>query len=236
MNINNNSKLYLLCGGALAVVAGFGAYTILDKTENLVPVVVATQNIEPHTQITDKMVKIENVPALGRSENSVDDTGLVVGGYSTSKIYAGQNIIQPMITKQFDSTGASGLALSIPDENLRAIAFPTSPSQAVNGSLVKGDYVDVIVTLSGAKLKADTDITKTILQGVEIFDVGKDGGKIQSVTLLLTLEQIEIVKHAYSIGDVSYALNPGNPKTSRTTGIINKGFCERYNFNCSAKK
>ena len=57
-----------------------------------------------------------------------------------------------------------------------------------------------------------------------------------SLTLLLTLEQAEIVKHAYTIGDVSYALNPGNPKTSRTTGIINKGFCERYNFNCSDKK
>ena len=59
MGINNNSKIYLGCGVTLAVLCGFGVYTILDKTENLVPEVIATQNIEPHTQITDKMVKIE---------------------------------------------------------------------------------------------------------------------------------------------------------------------------------
>ena len=231
----NNSKTYLVCGVALALFGGFGTYTAVSKVENLVPVVVATQNIEPRTQITESMVKTIQVPALGRSDTAIDDSSLVVGGYSTNKIYADQTIIQPMVAKQFDETGSSGLALSISDENLRAISFPTSSAHAVGGKLKKGDFVDIIVS---ADVGGQNIITKTILQGVEVFDVtGKDDG-ITSLTLLLTVEQAEIVKHAYTLGSesVDYALNPGNPKTARTTGVINKTFCDRYNFGCDKVK
>ena len=56
--------MFLACGVGLACVAGFGVFTALDKTENLVPVVVATTNIEPRTQITDAMVKVEQIPGV----------------------------------------------------------------------------------------------------------------------------------------------------------------------------
>lgn len=236
LSINNNSKTYLACGAILAVVAGMGAYTVFSKTENLVPVVVATQNIEPRTQITDSMVKVEEVPALGRSENAIDDTSLVVGGYATTKMYAGETVIQPMVAKQFNDDGSSGLALTIPAENLRAISFPTTASDCVNGKVKKGDYVDIIVNMSQGSLGSNSGITKTIIQGVEVFDVGGENESINTITLLLTLEQAEIVKHAYTLGSVTYALNPGNAQTARTTGIINKSFCERYNFNCVGKQ
>ena len=59
-------------------------FTATSKVENLVPVVVATQNIEPRTQITDSMVKIEQKPALSRSDSMLDDANLVVGGYATT--------------------------------------------------------------------------------------------------------------------------------------------------------
>ena len=131
----------------LAVLAGFAGYTAIEKVQDLVPVVVATQTIEPHQQITQNMVKTVEVPALGRADNVVDDPSLVVGGYSTSRIFANQTIIQPMVAKQFDETGASGLALSIPKEDLRAISFPTDNANCVNGQVKKGDHVDIIVTL-----------------------------------------------------------------------------------------
>ena len=236
MALNSSNKTYLLSGVALALLSGFAAYTVLDKTENLVPVVVATQNIPARTQVTERMVKIENVPALARSENSIDDTGLVIGGYTTTRVFANQTIIQPMVAKQFDETGASGLALAIPDENLRAVSFPTDPASTVNGQIKKGDYIDVIVSLDKGSISTNSDITKTILQGVEVFDTNGEGDAISNITLLLTLEQAEIMKHAYRMGEVTYTLNPGNAKQTRTTGIINKNFCERYNFNCVQKQ
>lgn len=235
MALNKSNKTYLFSGVVLALISGFASFSILDKTENLVPVVVATQNIPARTQVTEKMVKIENIPALARSSNTVDDVGLVVGGYTTTRVFDGQTIIQPMVVKQFDETGASGLALAIPDEHLRAVSFPTDSANSVNGKIKKGDYIDVMVSLDKGNINSNTDITKTILQGVEVFDTNGQGDAISNITLLLTLEQAEIMKHAYRMGEVSYILQPGNAKQTRTSGVINKNFCERYNFNCVNK-
>ena len=232
LSINNNSKAYLMCGIALAGLAGLTGYTVVDKVQNLVPVVVATQNIAPHTQITSQMVKTVEVPALGRSSNAIDDPALVVGGYTTSKVFADQTIIQPMVAKQFDETGASGMALSIPNESLRAVSFEVTQANAVGGQIHKGDFVDILVTLNADSLGSQTSVTKTILQGIEVSDVGggKNGDEVTSLTLLLNLEQAEIVKHAYSMGSVSYALNPGNSVSSRTAGVTNNSFMERFGF------
>ena len=241
MSINNNGKTYLLCGVALALFGGFASYTAIDKIQDMKPIVVATQNIPPRTQITDKMVKTIEVPSGARQENSIDDPSLIVGGYSTTRIFVDQPIIQPQVVKQFDENGASGLALSIPSEDLRAVSFPTSNEAAVNGKIKKGDYVDIVVTLSSSAMGANTGITKTILQGVEVFDTsntGKDGessGDITNITLLLRPDMIEVVKHAYSLGEVSYTLNPGiSTPPVNTPGVINKSFCERFGFSCSS--
>lgn len=228
--LNNNSKAYLACGLALCAVGGYAGYSAVSAYQEPVQVVVATQNIDPHTPITGSMVKTIEIPAGGRSEAAIDDTSLVIGGYSTSKIYAGQHLIQPMVSKQYDATGASGMALSIPDESLRAVSFTTDAANTVNGNIQKGDYVDIIVNMEGDKLDAGQSITKTILQSVEVFDIAKSDTSVSNITLLLTLEQAEIVKHAYTVGDVSYALNPGNSRTARTAGVTNKSFVERFGF------
>ena len=235
--LNNNSKAYIACGLALCAVGGYAGYSVVEAYQQPVSVVVATQNIEPHTQVTGAMVKTIDIPAGGRSEAAVDDPSLVVGGYTTSKVYAGQQLIQPMVQKQYDATGASGLALSIPDEALRAISFPADATSTVNGNIQKGDFVDIIADMSGSSLGADESITKTILQSVEVIDISKaaDGGGVQNITLLLTLEQAEVVKHAYKLGAVTYALNPGNSRTSRTAGVTNQNFMERFGYHVVKK-
>ena len=227
-----------MCGVALALFAGFASYTALDKIQNMKPIVVATQNIDPRTQITEKMVKTIEIPASAVQDNAVDDPALVVGGYSTTKIFSNQPIIQPQVAKQFDESGASGLALAIPAENLRAVTFPTSNDNAVNGKIKKGDSVDIVVSMNASALGSYTGVTKTILQGVQVFDVSndKDGGNITNITLLLALDKIEVVKHAYTLGDVMYVLNPGNTVPTNTPGVINKSFCERFGFNCVPKQ
>lgn len=228
-----------MCGVALALFGGFATYTALDKVQDMKPIVVATQNIEPRTQITDKMVKTIEIPAGAVQDNAVDDPNLVVGGYSTTKIFSNQPIIQPQVAKQFDESGASGLALAIPAENLRAVTFPTSNDNAVNGKIKKGDAVDIVVSLSASSLGSNTGVTKTILQGVQVFDVSNaddNSNSISNITLLLSLDKIEVVKHAYTLGDVMYVLNPGNTVPSNTPGVINKSFCERFGFNCVGKQ
>lgn len=227
--------MFLICGIVLAIIASFGIYSAMNKMENLVPVVVATKNIEPHTEITENMVRVEEVPSMGRPEAAIDDTAMVVGGFSTTRIFTGQTLIQPMVAKQFDETGASGIALSIPDENLRAISFAVSPEMTVNGKIQKGDYVDIIATLDAGKLGTNTSITRTIYQNVEVFDVLGKEDSIQSIALLLKLDQAETVLHVMDVGKITFTLNPGNAKYGRTSGMINTWLCERYGFTCSGQ-
>jgi Flp pilus assembly protein CpaB len=223
------------CGAILAVLAGYAMFTATSKVENLVPVVVATQNIEPRTQITDSMVKIEQKPALSRSDSMLDDANLVVGGYATTKIFAGQDIVQPMVSKQFDPTGSSGFAGAIPEENLRAVSFPVEPAKAAGGKIAKGDYVDIIASFNPNG--SSTKLTKTIIQGVQVFDtnLGGEGDGDKYITFLLTLEQAEIVNQIGS-DKLTYALDPGSPKVAKTTGAIDTMICKRYNFNCEPKQ
>ncbi len=234
--MNSKNRIFFFFGVLLAGLTAFGIYSALSKMENLVPVVIATKTIEPHNEITSQMVKVEEIPAMGRPDIAIDDPAMVIGGWSTTRIFAGQMLIQPMVAKQFDETGSSGVALSIPDESLRAVAFPVSAQTIVGGKVKKGDYLDVIAAFDGGKLGAQTGITKTILQGVEVFDVTGKDEEITGVTLLVTLEQAEILSHAYTVGTITYALNPGNPKTAKTTGMINSWLCERYGFKCEPQK
>lgn len=228
--LNKYSKSFAACGLILCGVGGYAGYSVVSAYQQPVKVVVATQNIEPHTQVTGSMVKTIEIPAGGRSEAAIDDTSVVIGGYTTSKVYAGQQVIQPMVAKQFDETGASGMAMSIPDETLRAVSFPTDAANTANGNIQKGDYVDIISVIDGAKIDSNMGITKTILQSVEVMDIAKTDGQVSNITLLLTLEQAEIVKHAYTKGDVTFALNPGNSRTARTAGVTDKSFMERFGF------
>ena len=221
----------------MALIAGISTYTYLNKAQNLVPIIVAKKTIEPRTQIKEDMIETKKVSALDRASNAIDDTELVVGGYSTVKIFEGQDIITPMVAKQFDEKGTSELALSIPDENLRAISYPLSKINSLSNTLKKGDFIDIVSTAEKDKLGTDTPMTKTILQGVEVFNIEQptSGSEAGIITFLLTLEQIEIVNHAFSVGTVSFALNPSNAKPIKTAGITNKTFCERFNFNCAKK-
>ena len=238
MEINKNSKTFLYVGLIVSIVAGICSYVILNKAENLVPVIVARKTIEPRTLIKEDMIQIEKVSALNRKANALDDTELVVGGFSTVKIFEGQDILQPMVAKQFDERGSSELSLAIPDENLRAISYPLTKINSMSNTLKKGDFVDIIATAEKDKLGTDTSITKTILQGVEVFNIDNPTSSTEAgaITFLLTLEQIEIVNHAFSIGEVKFALNPSNAKPVKTSGVVNKTFCERFNFNCAKTK
>ena len=56
------------------------------------------------------------------------------------------------------------------------------------------------------------------------------GETLSAITLLVTLEQAEIIKHAYNLGDVSYSLNPENAHMRLTYGMTDRDFLTRYNI------
>ena len=120
-------------------------------------------------------------------------------------------------------------------DNLRVASFPTSSAYAVGGKLKKGDYVDIVATLNADMLGTNTPITRTIIQQAEVLDTNGYGDDITSVTLALTLEQVEILQHAYTVGEISYVLAPKDAKLVRTTGMINKWLCDKYGFVCVQK-
>ena len=123
----------------------------------------------------------------------------------------------------------SKLAKSISSIDYRAMSFPANPVNAVGGKLKKGDAVDIIATIYSTD-PTKQSITKTIFQGVPVFDVMGYGETLSAITLLVTLEQAEIIKHAYNLGDVSYSLNPENAHMRLTYGMTDHDFLARYNI------
>lgn len=122
----------------------------------------------------------------------------------------------------------SDFAKSIPSMDYRAISFPANAGHAVGGKLRKGDAVDIIVTFNNEPNMQN--VTKTIFQGIPVFDVTGQAETFSSVTLLVTMEQAERIKHAYSVGDVSYSLNPAHPRMHPTHGVTDKEFFASYHL------
>ena len=105
----------------------------------------------------------------------------------------------------------------------------------MGGVLKAGDVVDVVATFYPEKAGTRSAITKTIMQHADIVAVGEHDGKIESITLALPLEQVELLQHTNCVGRVSYVLVPQNGDVMRTAGVTNEEMCRIYKMECGAK-
>lgn len=113
------------------------------------------------------------------------------------------------------------------DQGMRAIAINVSASSMVGGFIGPGDYVDLILTYKQT-IRTDDDMAQsivdrnidklaaeTIIQNVKVLAVDQkatregddDAVKVgKTITLALTLEQVEKISLASSMGEINLAL------------------------------
>jgi Flp pilus assembly protein CpaB len=138
------SKLLLVFGGILLIVATalfFRAYLFARNTE---PIVVAASQLEPYSAVKAGEIKYENVPQASVTANDLTQDEyektyqkrklpLVV----TARFLKGQRLDKREIAR----TAQESFAVVSPDESV--VAVTTTLSGAAVGSIKPGDVVDV---------------------------------------------------------------------------------------------
>jgi pilus assembly protein CpaB len=148
-----------------------------------VEVVVATQDIEANTIVTNSMLVMAPYPADLVSDDTVKNMADVVGKNTTSKVFGGQ----PLLNRQFfDADQREGPSVVVPQGKV-LVAFPSTDMLNSTGAVTKGDRVDILLTipLSGtARLDAGAETTTQVasgaraivsqatLQNVEVYSTG----------------------------------------------------------------
>jgi pilus assembly protein CpaB len=207
--------LAFVLAGACAV----GLYTYLDgiratavtTVSETVPVVVAAEDMTFGTRLTAAHVKIVEYPSAALPRGFYSEIDSVVDQSTRIFLMEGEPILPPKL-----SSVGGGLSLRIPEE-MRAISLSVNEITGVNGFILPGDRVDILVTVDNAK-GSNVAVTKTILQNIEVLASGartetrrNNQVTVQTVTLLVDPKGAESLALGLHQGAVQLALrNPGD--------------------------
>lgn len=186
-------------------------------------VLIATHNLENGALIKDVDVRMADwggpVPmgAILKNEDAI-------GRGVVQQIYEGE----PLLESRLAARGAgAGLAATIPP-GMRAVAVRVNDIVGVAGFVIPGTKVDLLIAGTPPKGNGGLgDVTKTLLQNVEVLSAGqsiqKDAeGKPMSVgvvNMLVTPEQAEVLSLASNETRIQLILrNPMDKEETNTKG------------------
>jgi pilus assembly protein CpaB len=222
---------------ALAVACAFGIYSYLKDVAparaaegpTTVPVVVATKDMTFGTVLDKASVKVAEYPedAVPKGAYSAPDSVLA----QSTRVFLMEG--EPVLASKLSSVGG-GLSLRIP-ESMRAISLSVNEITGVNGFVLPGDRVDVVVTVDNAK-GAGVAVTKTILQNVEVLASGSKTETrrnqqitVQSITLVVDPKGAESLALALHQGQIHLVLrNPVDNAIIAATATDTKSVLDLY--------
>lgn len=140
----------------------------VDTYGNMIPVVVAKEDIKALELIDDRKVGIINVPRKYISPGYFSKIEDVYNTIAAVPILKGEQITKPRLTYPGAESGLSR-QVSI---GKRALAIRTSEHQAVSKLIKPGDRVDVIALIDYAADQKELMKVKTVLQDVLVLATG----------------------------------------------------------------
>ena len=220
------SLLVLIAGIVIALLAGIGTFTWLQKrtavqTQAVVtrPVVVAGSDLSWGTVLNASQVK------------SVDflKTSMPPGCFLKPSDVQGRTLIRPIRAGEplFEShlapaTVEVGGVSAIISPNKRAMAVRVDKVIGVSGFVNPGSHVDVLVTVDS--------MTKTVLENVLVLTVGSEMSRtgqqqekavpVDVITMEVTSDEAEKLAMAAASGKIMLALrNPTDNNSVSTRGV-----------------
>ncbi len=173
-------------------------------------IVVATSNVALGARLTESNLRTIPWPEEVKMEGSFDNPELLVGRGVIVPISANE----PILESKLAPVGTAGLTAAIP-EGMRALAVKVNDVVGVAGFAVPGTRVDVV--LSGSPEGNEYEVSKTILENVQVLTAGQDveidrDGKpknVQVITLLVSPEDAQRLALGSIDGQIRLALrNP----------------------------
>ncbi len=184
------------------------------KGWNLVPIVVAGQDVDEGTTLTTDMIAQRAMPSQFVTPSVIkpDNYSYVVGQRVLVNLKKGD----PLLWSQFESSkGLERLSKAV-QKNFRAISIAAAGEGAVGGWIRPNDHVDIIATFKDPQ-SSETN-TMTLLQNVLVLATGKITGntnmnllsssdrRYSNITLLMLPEEVEILTLAEGMGKITLAL------------------------------
>ncbi|PTL76137.1 Flp pilus assembly protein CpaB [Vitiosangium sp. GDMCC 1.1324] len=217
--LKGKTPLFIALG--LGLLAGIIAWSAIKKKEadvrrgwNLVPVVVASQDIPEGTVISFEMINQRSVPEQFVTSSVVkpDSATYVVG----QKVLVALQSGDPLLWSQFETTKAAERLSTKVQKKVRAITIESKPTTSVGGWIRPNDHVDVIGTFRDPQ--TDENVAVTLLQNVIVLATGKVTGttnvnlipehqrEYTNITLMVIPEEAEILTLASELGNLTLSL------------------------------
>jgi pilus assembly protein CpaB len=214
-------KTPLVVALVLGFLAGFIHVSAVRKERadarkgwNIVPVVVASQDIPEGTVVSYDMVAQRPVPEQFVTSSVVkpDSVTYVVGQKVLVPLQQGD----PLLWSQFETTKAAERLSTKVQKKGRAITIEAKSTTAVGGWIRPNDHVDVIGTFRDPQ--TDENVAVTLLQNVIVLATGKitgttnvnlipEGQRTYSdISLLVIPEEAEILVLAQELGNLTLSL------------------------------
>ncbi|HSH02539.1 MAG TPA: Flp pilus assembly protein CpaB [Anaerolineae bacterium] len=157
-NLNNTPPVETITEDGIVITVAPGAVagqpaTLPTATAEyeLVPVVVASIDLDVGTKLTADYLDVERRPSNNvaiRANYTFTDTSKLIGRIVGTNVSEGQEILESMLAFSSNDITAMGSDLAIQLEEGRvAVAFPIDEDNGVAYSMRPGDLVDIIMTL-----------------------------------------------------------------------------------------
>jgi pilus assembly protein CpaB len=209
-------------GGVVAVVL-VGRWASHNWSINVVPVVVAAQDVPAGVKLTDQYLRKVDWPKASLIKGAVSEPAVFHGRVAAHAINAGEPILESRLAGEGTRPGLTALIAN----GKRAMTVKVNEVIGVAGFALPGNYVDILVT---ATVNGSPPLSRIVLERVLVLAVAqdhhiKDESKpkvVGAVTLEVTPEQAERLDLARSVGSLSMILRnqtDGAPTNTRGTVV-----------------
>jgi Flp pilus assembly protein CpaB len=170
--LKRSNRLVLLVGVFLAILAFVGIIVIIQgnsgpgtpKVAEDAPTVYAVKPITLGTEITADMLETKTTKLVERDPTAFASASLLLGKIAAKDIAAGKQL-----TADDFNRGAGITEITVPP-GMRGIAVQVNQEQGVGTVIRTGDYVDLLVGITGDKFPVitlnSTDNTFTVVNGI----------------------------------------------------------------------
>lgn len=201
---------------AAALGVTFGIYSLVSTNaqiaqtkEGMTNVVVATQQIDAGTAITEDKLEVKEVPQAYVSSGAVSKAEDFVGQVALTRIDQGTQLTSSVIAAAKDS---SSLAAAL-TPGYKAVTISVDEVQGYSGLLKVGDTVDVLSNESS--LNGGTGTLSRITGSAMVIALGSSladsDGSYSTVTVEVTPNEADAIRTAQANGSVSLELHPTAP-------------------------
>src|SRR5260370_40563618 len=233
-----NKRFFIVLTGALlfGVLAAFSVSRYLSSAQafskDLRRVVVARVAVPLGTKLVAEQLMVVQFSKESAPDGAFESPEKLVGRVAVTNLA----VREPIIESRLAPEGTAGGLSAIIPEGYRAMTVKVDDVVGINGFIMPGTLVDVVVVMTPQEATAGQaagPISKIVLQNIKVLANGqnidkpenqRDANSVKAVTLLVTPEQAEKLALAASEGKLKLVMrNSIDQGDEQTLGIDKRG-------------